>query len=186
MKELRKISQEELRGILKLHKLWLESEGKEGVQADLSYCDLTNANLRDVKLTHADLRDADLRYADLRDADLSHADLRYADLSYCGLKYADLFYADLRYCDLTNANLRYCGLKYADLFYAKVDSMVGLGNVGDENRTVYYFYKEDRIICGSFDNTLEEFKKAVAKKYGEDYGSYAIAIEMFEKMKDKE
>ena len=141
MKELRKISQEELRGILKLHKLWLESEGKEGVQADLSYCDLTNADLK---------------------------------------------YADLRYCDLTNANLRYCGLKYADLFYAKVDSMVGLGNVGDENRTVYYFYKEDRIICGSFDNTLEEFKKAVAKKYGEDYGSYAIAIEMFEKMKDKE
>ena len=35
------------------------------------------------------------------------------------------------------------------------------------------------------ENTLEEFKKAVAEKYGNDYGSYAIAIEVFEKMKDK-
>ena len=62
--------------------------------------------------------------------------------------------------------------------------MIGINNVGNENRTVYYFYKEDRVICGCFDNTLEEFKKAVTEKYGKDHGSYAIAIEVFEKMKD--
>ena len=170
MKELRKVSQEELRGILELHKLWLETEGKEGAQADLSYCDLSNADL-----TYAVLTNANLRYANV-----SNANLRCANLTNANLTNADLRDANLSYCNLSDANLY-----KTNLFYAKVDNMIGINNVGNENRTVYYFYKEDRVICGSFDNTLEEFKKAVAEKYGNDYGSYAIAIEVFEKMKDK-
>ena len=169
MKELRKVSQEELRGILELHKLWLESEEGKGTQADL----------RDADLSYCDLRNANLFYADL-----SYADLTNADLGNANLTSADLFYAELRYADLTNTNLSNTKLINAKLFYTKVDNMVGLVNIGNENKTVYYFYKEDRVICGCFDNTLEEFKKAVTKKYGEDYGSYSIAIEMFEKMKD--
>ena len=154
MKELRKVSQEELRGILELHKLWLESEGDEGECADLSYCDLRNT-----------------------------------DLSYCDLTEANLTNAILSYCDLTNTNLTNADLSYTELyetnlFYAKVDNMVSVGNVGNENRTVYYFYKEDRVICECFDDTLENFKKAVIEKYGNDYGSYAIAVEVFGKMKD--
>ena len=58
--------------------------------------------------------------------------------------------------------------------------MIGINNVGNENRTVYYFYKEDRVICGCFDNTLEEFKKSVAEKYGVGYGSYEKCIKLFE------
>ena len=175
MKELRKVSQEELRGILELHKLWLETEGKEGAQADLSYCDLSNADL-----TYAVLTNANLRYANV-----SNANLRCANLTNANLTNADLSDTNLRYANLSNADLSNTNLYKTNLFYAKVDNMIGINNVGTENRTVYYFYKEDRVICGSFDNTLEEFKKAVAEKYGNDYGSYAIAIEVFEKMKDK-
>ena len=205
MKELRKVSQEELRGILELHKLWLETEGKEGAQADLSYCDLsnadltyavlTNANLRYANVSNANLKYANLTYANLRYANVSNANLRCANLTNANLTNADLRCANLTNANLTNADLRdanlsYCNLSDANLyktnlFYAKVDNMIGINNVGNENRTVYYFYKEDRVICGCFDYTLEEFKKAVAEKYGNDYGSYAIAIEVFEKMKDK-
>ena len=189
MKELRKISQKELREILELHKLWLETDGEEGARADLSYYDLRNA----------DLRYADLRYADLFNTNLFNTNLSYCNLSYANLNKANLSCADLNNADLFNTNLSYCNLRYANLtnadlsytelyetnlFYAKVDDMISIGNVGNENRTVYYCYKDDRGICGWFDDTLEEFKKAVKEKYGKDYGSYAIAIEVFEKMKD--
>ena len=197
MKELRKVSQEELQKILELHKLWLESNRKEGTRANLSYAnlrysDLSNANLRYCDLRYADLANANLGYIDLSDSDLRCADLFYAilegtDLSDANLSGANLSNAKLTNANLTNAILEGVDLSYADLyktnlFYTKVDNMIGINNVGNENRTVYYFYKEDRVICGCFDNTLEEFKKAVAEKYGEDYGSYAIAIEVFEKM----
>lgn len=69
-----KEAREELKEILKLHKLWLE-EKSGGRQANLQYADLRHADLR-----HANLRYADLRYADLRYANLQHADLRYAKL----------------------------------------------------------------------------------------------------------
>ena len=184
MKELRKVSQEELRGILELHKLWLETEGKEGAQADVSYCDLSNADLTYAVLTNANLRYANVSNANLKYANLTNANLTNANLSDTNLRCADLTNADLRCANLTNADLSNTILYKTNLFCAKVDNMVGLVNVGNENRTVYYFYKDNRVICGSFDNTLEEFKKAVKEKYGEDYGSYAIAIEVFEKMKD--
>ena len=57
----------ELKKILDLHKIWVESGGNAG----------ENANLR-----NADLRGADLRGADLRNADLRGANLRSADLDF--------------------------------------------------------------------------------------------------------
>ena len=189
MKELRKVSQKELNEILELHKLWLETEGEEGTQADLSYCDLrctdlSYCDLRSADLTKANLANADLRNVDLTKANLANADLTKANLAKADLSYADLRYAILRYAILRYADLSYCDLTNANLFCAKVDNMINVENVGTENRVVYYFYKDDRVICESFDNTLEEFKKAVTEKYGSDYGSYSIEIEMFEKMKD--
>ena len=54
---------DKLNEVLKEHKLWLETEGKEGQRADLS-----GANLEDADLRKADLRGACLEYADLGDA----------------------------------------------------------------------------------------------------------------------
>ena len=76
---MEKITAEQLSEILRKHDLWLY--GKDGGER------------------------ADLRYADLSYANLSYADLRYADLSYANLSYADLRCADLRYANLSYADL---------------------------------------------------------------------------------
>jgi uncharacterized protein YjbI with pentapeptide repeats len=74
------MEQSKLNKILDDHKLWLQTNGKQGEQADLRYADLSYANLS---------------YADLRYANLSYANLSYADLSYAYMSYADLRYANL-------------------------------------------------------------------------------------------
>ena len=105
MMELKLISQEALNKVLKLHKLWLDTDGREGKQADLS-----NFNLSDFNLSNADLRYANLSITDLRYSDLSNADLRYSDL-----RGSYLSNADLRGTDLSNANLICADLRGADL-----------------------------------------------------------------------
>lgn len=79
------MEQEKLNGILHAHKKWLDSNGKEGVRANLcdaNLCDddLRNADLRNANLCGADLRCADLRYADLCDADMRYVNMDYAVL----------------------------------------------------------------------------------------------------------
>ena len=60
------MTQEELKEVIRLHKLWLDCSDS-GAMANIS---------------GADLRGADLHSADLRSADLLGADLRGADLDY--------------------------------------------------------------------------------------------------------
>ena len=129
-KELREITREELDMILKNHKLWLDTDGKEGERADLSYTDLRyvdlgcanlyhanlyRANLEGVNLYHANLRLANLRDTNLKGADLSSAKLRCADLTHANLADADLRYANLMVADLTGADLEGVNLLGADL-----------------------------------------------------------------------
>ena len=83
---MRTFTKEQLTEILAKHKAWLNNK-ERGERADLSYADLSYANLRS----------ADLSYANLSYANLDSADLRYADLSYANLDSADL-------CFLQSAN----------------------------------------------------------------------------------
>ena len=69
-----------MKEILEAHKLWLETNGRDGERADLRGADLRGADLRGADLSGADLRWADLSGADLRGVDLSGADLRGAEL----------------------------------------------------------------------------------------------------------
>ena len=87
--------QEELDEILLAHEKWLESDGKGGVRANLSYANLRGANLRNADLSYANLRGANLRNADLRNADLSYANLNSADLRNADLSGANMDYAVL-------------------------------------------------------------------------------------------
>ena len=89
---MREITQEELKEILRKHKLWLERR-PDGEKADLSEADLRWANLSGTDLSEANLREADLRKADLREADLSEADLRGANLRGADLRGANLDYS---------------------------------------------------------------------------------------------
>ena len=94
MKELRKITQEQLKEVLLKHKLYLENK-EGGEKADLSYCDLIGANLECANLIGADLKGADLECADLKGANLECANLECADLEDANLEYANLEYANL-------------------------------------------------------------------------------------------
>jgi uncharacterized protein YjbI with pentapeptide repeats len=71
--------------VLDQHRRWAESGGKEGVQGDLSGCnlseaDLTSVNLQGAVLQKVNFRGADLSMANLRGASLVEADLRDTNL----------------------------------------------------------------------------------------------------------
>lgn len=94
------ISLLDLAETLDQHKLWLESGGESGTQADLSGVDLSNAeltgvNLERVILNKARLCGADLSLANLRGASLMQADLRNANLLGTELRGANLMGATL-------------------------------------------------------------------------------------------
>ena len=84
MKELRKITQEQLKEVLLKHKLYLENK-EGGEKADLSYCDLIGANLE-----CANLIGANLGYTYLEGAVLEGANLEGANLEDAILKKANL------------------------------------------------------------------------------------------------
>ena len=58
--QIRKPTKEELKGTLERHKQWLESQGREGEQANLPEATLWLANLQGATLRHAKLQKADL------------------------------------------------------------------------------------------------------------------------------
>ena len=82
---MRKITEEELKEILEQHKLWLDSDEKEGKQADLSYDNLAYAKLSGAILRRANLDGVNFSYSDLSGANLSGADLINSELEYADL-----------------------------------------------------------------------------------------------------
>ena len=89
------ISEGDLSKILEEHKKWLETDGKEGQRADLSWSNLIGSNLSEANLSEANLIGSNLSEANLYGANLSGANLSYTDLSYTDLSDAILFRADL-------------------------------------------------------------------------------------------
>ncbi len=114
------MKQKELDNILHDHKVWLQSDGASGVQADLGGADLLKANLREANLRGANLSGATLFGADLRRVTFSEADLRGANLSGANLYGARLQDACLRNADLSFANLRCAKLRGANLSLANL------------------------------------------------------------------
>lgn len=79
------MTQENLREVLEAHKLWLNSDCKEGERANLIGAYLREADLRGANLIGADLHGANLIGANLREADLRCANLDYSCLPlWCG------------------------------------------------------------------------------------------------------
>ena len=75
------------------------------IGTNLSFVDLENANLRgtdlsNVNLSFANLNKANLRGADLRGADLSNANIIGTNLNFANISYANLYNADLDYSTL--------------------------------------------------------------------------------------
>jgi len=129
---------------------------KTVTEAIKNSANLSSADLRYANLSYADLRSADLRYANL-----SYADLRSANLSSANLRYADLSSADLRSADLRSANLRSANLRSAetDKRYIQISC------IGSQKRMTTYCFEDDKIWCGCFTGTLEDFEKQVQKTH---------------------
>jgi len=117
-----KISEDRLKQILAAHKKWLDSEGKEGKQANLQEAYLWKANLEEANLREANLQKADLWKANLQKADLSGANLQGAYLGQANLQEADFTRADLKGANLTEVK----GLSEATLQNANLDEVTGL------------------------------------------------------------
>ena len=130
---MKKITKEELKTILEQHKLWLDSDGKDGKYAilygaDLSDADLTGVNLYGANLTWANLTGANLYGANLTGANLTRVNLYRADLTYSNLRRANLTGAILTNVNLTDANLTGADLTSANLTRANL-RFANLNNV---------------------------------------------------------
>ena len=99
------ITREQLNKILKQHKLWLDTNGKKGKQADLSCTDLSGLDLTEANLRKADLTQANLCKADLTRADLKGVILKHTNLIKANLKEAILIGANLLGAELEDTNI---------------------------------------------------------------------------------
>jgi uncharacterized protein YjbI with pentapeptide repeats len=93
---------------------------KQG-QGDCPWCDLSGADLTNIKLSGADLGGADLTEADLTGAVLTKVDLTGADLTGAMLTGADLSGTDLTGADLDQVDLSGTVLEGAKLEKAYCD-----------------------------------------------------------------
>ena len=146
---------------------------------------LEDAVIKKVDLRGADLQGADLQGADLQRAYLQGADLRGPDLRGAYLRGTDLQGADLRDTDLRGAYLQRADLRGADLRGTGIYQVVGLGS---EGRCTSYDSINDKIICGCWYGSLQEFIERVDKVYpsGNKWGDqYRLAIELFKSLKNK-
>ncbi|HEL8187277.1 TPA: pentapeptide repeat-containing protein [Listeria monocytogenes] len=139
--------------------------------ANLSYADLSCANLRVANLSYADLSGANLRGANLSGADLSYADLRRANLRVANLSYADLSCANLSGANLSGANLRGANLSYADLNWINWRDVVSLTviavqiNTTRKNNQITYIKELEIWTTGCFQGTLEELKDSIEQTH---------------------
>ena len=79
---------------------------------------------------------------------------------------ANLSSANLRSADLRSADLRSANLRSANLSYARTDNRyIQISCIGSAKRMTIYCFEEDRIWCGCFIGTLEEFEAKVKQTH---------------------
>lgn len=164
----------EIHGILSDHKLWLETDGKEGKKANLSEANFFEADLSNTDLSKADLSGADLRKAnfvraDLREADLSRAYLCEADFVGANLSRADLFAANLCRANLSGAHLSGANFAFVkDIFsfslgkdfgYAWKKNKKTIVRIGCEERSLSIWLKEYKNIGKDKNYNKEEISR---------------------------
>jgi uncharacterized protein YjbI with pentapeptide repeats len=106
---------EEIQKILEEHRLWLDSDGKDGKRADFEGANLEGADLEGAYLQGAILKGAHLEKAHLGGAKLQGADLEGAYLQGAILKEAYLGGTHFEKANLEGANLERADLELAHL-----------------------------------------------------------------------
>ena len=141
--------------ILEDHKLWLESDGREGRRAELwraelqisfQGADLRQANLQGAFVHGNYLREADLRGANLVAADLTSASLQGARLEKARLNSARLNRTSLRGANLAGADLRAAQLLRTDLRGADLTACLVWGAAVWDVQTDHGTRQSDLVI----------------------------------------
>ncbi|MFY9221391.1 MAG: pentapeptide repeat-containing protein [Blastocatellia bacterium] len=112
----KEITDEELAIVLYKHKRWIESDGKNGEQAQLIKFNLREKNLSDVNLEKAKLSGSNFSKANLMGANLKGASLKGSILNDTNLLCADLSGAELRFAELKRAKCWRTSFRDAQLF----------------------------------------------------------------------
>ncbi|WP_339776628.1 pentapeptide repeat-containing protein [uncultured Thalassospira sp.] len=141
----------DIRAALRVHKMWVDTGGKEGKMISFAHADLRNEDLEGIDLTRCVLPQASLHNANCEDAILRRCDLTTANFSGANLKNtilaasrltgadfkdarlsgtvflgADLSHANLRGAKLLGCDLSGCNLAKTDLRDADLSSAKGL------------------------------------------------------------
>jgi len=116
----------DLPGMLRAHRLWVESRGEEGQRADLKQGFLYQAKLSEALLANANAQEAYLSEADLAGANLEQANLSAAILERANLEGANLRGANLAGADLSGANLAQAVLRDTNLQDANLSAAQGV------------------------------------------------------------
>ena len=135
---------EELKQILVDHRLWWETDGREGKRANLDGAYLVRANLDGANLDGANLVRANLVRANLVRANLAGANLVRANLD--------------------GANLDGAYLAGARGF----EPFVCVGPIGSRQAYTTVYLYQDKIVCGCFTGTLAQFEAKVQKTHAKN------------------
>lgn len=142
---MKNITKEELDRVLENHKLWLDTKGKEGKRADLSFTDLrkftfskknlsyvnlegaclVNSWLYETKLCFTNLKNSNLsgsnlEYTDLRGSNLSNSILRNVFFKGTNLKCAIFSDADLSFSTFKDVDMQFSNLTNSNLYFVKL------------------------------------------------------------------
>jgi len=155
--------------------------------SNLSYSDLRYSDLRGSNLRYSNLRYSDLRYSDLRYSDLRYSNLRYSDLRGSNLRYSNLIGSNLSGSDLSGSDLRGSNLRGSDLNGSDTDKRyIQISCIGSAKRLTTYCFEDDKIWCGCFTGTLEEFKKQVKETHDNNpqyLAEYLLFVEYLKSLK---
>ena len=98
-----------------------------------------------------------------------------------------MIYTNLENTNLENADLEGAKFYLTNLYRVKRKDLFEVGNIGSRNDTTHYFVEDNRVICGCFDGSLENFEEKVKNTYDKDtreYMQYMIAIDTFKRYKE--
>lgn len=111
-----KITESEVRQIIKLHEQWLDSNGLKGVRADFSNADLSSIDFEKIHPLEEDMVEGRLVGLNLAKANLSCVNLTRVNIQCVNFSEANLAHANLTEANLAGANLTKCNLAYANLY----------------------------------------------------------------------
>lgn len=119
-----KFTQEDLDESIRIHNIWLTTDGDDGHRAVLSDLDLSGLDFSNANLKMASIIDSNISGANFQGSNLTEARLVGSDFSGANLRGANLWRADLRGANLSGANMLGADLSYANMENASLEDAI--------------------------------------------------------------